>query len=224
MTRFLAFLALLAITAPAVAASPGDRLTQAALSVPDKKAAEAIVESSLAEIDAVLRADPKNWDMRLQRGIGLGYRAKLTRSIGDAKAARDIFTQLVRERPNDPQGLIALASWHIETVADVGALIGSAVLGAKREAGLGFLTRAVKASGDQALVTGFAALLHARALPKDVAATRALVEAAMKDQVNIPLDREMQKRAARLLPALRANDGKAAATLAATLLPLGAVK
>ena len=216
---------LLSIAMPLSAqAAVGDRLMAAAFSTGSKDAALAVVNASLAEIAAALKRDPADRDLRLQQAIGLGYRAKLTRSIGDAKAARDQFTALAREDPNDPQPLIALASWHIETVADVGGLVAGALLGAKREDGLGYMLRAVRAGGGRALFTGFAALLNARARPSDVADTRKLAEAAAKGAAPTPLDREMQKRAARLLPALQAGDGKAAAKLAATLLPLGAVQ
>lgn len=201
-----------------------DRLTAAAFSNGTKDAALGVINASLAEIAAALKRAPADREMRLQQAIALGYRAKLNRSVGDAKAARDQFMVLAREQPNDPQPLIALASWHIETVADVGALVGSALLGAKRDAGLGFMVRAVRAGGSRALFTGFAALLNARARPGDIAGTRKLVDAAMKGEAPTALDRELQRRAARLVPALQAGDGKAAAKLAATLLPLGSIQ
>jgi hypothetical protein len=191
----LALTLMIGAAAPAQAAV-SDRLFAAAFSTPDKAAALAIVNASLAEIDHALARAPRDRDMRFQQGIALGYHAKLTRSVAEAKRARDVFTQLIAEKPNDPEPLVALASWHIETVADVGGLIGGTLLGAKRAEGLALMDRALKNSGGRALIYGFSALLNARAKPKDLLRTRQLAEAAQKMAAPTVLDREIQHRAA----------------------------
>ena len=58
---------------------------------------------------------------------------------------------------------------------------------------------------------------------RDAAGARALAEAALKARVARPEDRIMQRHAAQILPLLRAGNGKAAAALAETLMPLGSV-
>jgi hypothetical protein len=95
------------------------------------------------------------------------------------------------------------------------------VLGAKAQAGQAALTRAVALDGRRAFTLGLGAMMLIRYDSKDVADARKWAEAAAVAPTPAPLDGVMKRAAMAMLPALRANDGKAAAALARKLLPFG---
>src|SRR4051812_14046584 len=81
----------LAGAAPGVSATPRELLTQAAFQTSDKAGALALVNQALAAAQAQLAANPHDREAQMQRGVGIGDRARLTRSPADAKMARQIF-------------------------------------------------------------------------------------------------------------------------------------
>lgn len=210
---------LLALASPAAAATPRDTLTKAAFETADKQTALALISRALAEADAILAAFPNDREARMQRGVAIGDRAHLTRSPGDAKAARHIFESLLAANPRDPEAHLAMATWHLDTV-DAGFL-ASTLLGARKDVGLAELDKAVALSGGRPFFTGFAALLRIRLDPHDVATARTLAEEAAAAPAPTPLDRIAKRQAQMLLVPLRSGDGRAAALLARKLLPFG---
>ena len=221
MTRWLVpFLpAVLLAAVPAAAATPRELLTQAAFQAADKGAALALVTPALATTEAQLAADPNNREALLQRAVAIGDRARLAKSAGDAKTARRLFEAYASTYPRDPEGQLAIASWHLDTIAS--GFLATTVLGARKDTGLAALDRAVALGQGHPFFTGFAAMMRIRLDPGDVAAARALAESATSGEAATPLDRIARRQAQALLAPLRANDGKAASALARTLLPFG---
>ncbi|WP_294394594.1 hypothetical protein [uncultured Sphingomonas sp.] len=205
--------------APAHAATPREILTQASFGTTDKAQALTLVKQALAQADAELKADPGDREAVLQHGVALGYRARLTRSPADAKAARALFETYAATSPRDPEGQLALATWHLDTVE--AGFFAFTMLKAKKEVGLAALNRAVALGGNRAFFPGFAALLRIRLNPKDVAGARQLAERALAGSTNSALDRLARRDAEAVLVPLRNNDGAAAAQLARKLLPFG---
>jgi hypothetical protein len=225
MNRIFATFASVAIlcAAPIAAATPREMLTHAAFQATDKVAALAEVNQAIATAEAQLAANPANFEAQMQHAAGIGYRAKLTRNLGDAKTARRLFDALVAANPRDGETHMLIAGWNLDSIADLGPLLSGAMLGAKRPAGTAALDRAVAVGRNRAFFPGFAALMRIRLDPHDVAGARALAEKATALETPTMLDRLAKRAAEAVLIPLRADDGKAAAALARKLLPFGRI-
>jgi hypothetical protein len=209
--------------APVAAATPREMLTQAAFQATDKMAALSEVNQAIAAAEAQLAANPANYEAQMQHAAGIGYRAKLTRNVGDAKSAHRMFEALTTSNPRDPEAQMLIAGWNLDAISDLGSLLSGAVLGAKKPAGVAALDRAVAMGRNRAFFPGFAALMRIRLDPHDVATARALAEKAASLETPTPLDRLGKRAAEAILIPLRAGDGKAAAALARKLLPFGRI-
>jgi hypothetical protein len=205
--------------APATAATPREILTQASFGATDKGQALALVRQALAQAEGELRANPRDREAAMQRGVAIGYRARLTHSPADAKSARAIFEALAAANPRDPEAQLAVATWHLDTIES--GFLATTVLKAKKEIGIAALDRAVALGGNRAFFPSFAALLRIRINPRDVATARQLAERAAAGAAPSGLDRLARRNAEALLIPLRNGDGKAAAALARKLLPFG---
>lgn len=205
--------------APATAATPREILTVAAFQTGDKPAALALVNQALNLAQVQLAANPGDREAQLQRAFAIGYRAKLTRSPGEAKQARTLLEGLVAANPRDPEAQLGLGGWHLDAIAD--GFLTASVLGARKAPGLAGVDQAVALSGNRAFFKAFAAMMRIRLAPKDVATARALAEAASAGSTATPLDRIGKRDADAILIPLRAGDGKTAAALAERLLPFG---
>lgn len=211
----------IAAAASPAAADPREILTVAAFQTRDRDAAVAQVNRAEQEAAAALAKAPNDRDALFERGMAIGYRAKLTRSLGDAQAARKIFESLARTDPRDAEAQAAVGTWHLDAVDQLGGMIARTALGARRQVGEAAIDRAVALGGRRALFPALAALVRIRADPDDIARARALAEQAGRGATPTAQDRILQRAAAAILVPLRAGDGKAAAQLARTLLPFG---
>lgn len=216
--------AALAVASPAAAATPRELLVSAAFSTTDKAVALARISAAEKASAAVLARHPGNGDAKLQHAIAVGYRGQLNRSLRDVKAARRAFEALVAADPKDAEAQMALAGWHLGSIIELGSLAARATLGARRDAGLQALDRAVTLGRGNAFFPGYASMLRIRLHPNDVAAARQLAEAAVRAPAVTPLDRLTKQRAAALLVPLRAGKGKEAAALATRLMAFGRIK
>jgi hypothetical protein len=203
------------------AETPRDLLTTAAFQTSDKNKALALIGRAIAASDTILAAHPGDREATLQRGIGIGYRAKLTRSRSDAEASRQIFEGLAARNPNDAEAQMVLAGWHLDAVDQLGGMTARLILGARAQLGDQALARALALGGGRPFFTGLAAMMRIRQSSPDIALARRLAESAATAPTSTPLDGLMKRAAAAILPALRANNAKAAATLARKLLPFG---
>lgn len=226
-TLLLALLpTIIVAAAPVVARDIGPRalLTIAVFDSTDKATALAGIDAAGKAAAAVLAHAPRNSEARLVKAMAVGYRATLERSRHGAMAARAEIEAVAAADPHNPDAQIAVAGWHLDAIASVGALTARLVLGASRDTGLAALDRAVALQPDRAMVPGLAALMRIRLDPGDVARARSLAEAAVAADAPTALDQALRKRAAALLEPLKAGDGKRASALARTLLPLGRFK
>ncbi len=208
-------------TAAMAAESPRDILTKAAFNTGDKGQALQLIGQAIAAADKALAARPDDREAALQRGVAIGYRGKLTHSRTDVKASLGVFQQLLTQNPRDPEVQMAIAAWHLGAVDELGGFLARTALGARKDQGMSAMSRAVDLGGNRAFYPGLAALLQIRSDHGSVAQTRKLAEAAATAQAPTPLDAVVKRAAIAMLPALRANDGKAAAALALKLLPFG---
>ena len=218
-------MATLALTpAAALAETPRELLTAAAFQASDKARAIALVNEAIGAADRILAQRPGDHEATLQRGVAIGYRAKLTRSRSDARTSLGIFEALAARNPRDAEAQMVIAGWHLDAIDQLGGFLARTVLGAKTQAGEAALARAVALGGDRAFYPGLAAMMAIRKDHDDVTRARKWAETAAAAPAPTPLDQRMKRAAAAILPPLRANDGKAAATLAKTLLPFGRLR
>ena len=209
------------MSCPAAAESPRELLVSAAFNARSKPAALVRIEAALKAADAAIARNAGDREARLQRAIALSYRGKLKRNRGDILAARSAFEALVASNPRDAEAQIALAGWHLGAIIELGPLVARTALGARKNMGLQALERAVMLGGGRALFPAYASLTRIQLNPGDVASARKLAEAALKGRVAVPVDGVMQRQVAALLPALRPDNGKSAASAAKKLLPFG---
>lgn len=205
----------------ALADTPRELLTAAAFQAPTKPRALALVGQAIVASDKILASRPGDHEATLQRAIAIGYRGQLTRSRSDVKASLGMFERLAQQNPRDAEAQMVIAGWHLGAVDDLGSFLARTALGAKTQAGEAALTRAVQLGGERAFYPGLAAMMQIRSDQKDVAQARRLAEAAATAPAPTALDALMKRGATAMLPALRANDGKAAAALARKALPFG---
>ena len=217
-------LTFMAIGAPAaLAQTPRELLTAAAFQAPNKAAALELVQQAIAAADRTLAAHPGDNEATLQRGVGIGYRAKLTRNRADARASLAIFEGLAARDSRDAEAQMVIAGWHLDAIEQLGSLVARAGLGARSDVGEAALDRGVALGGNRAFYLGSGALMKIRRDPGAVAQARRWAESAANAATPTPLDVRMKRAAEAILPALRANNGKAAAALARKLLPFGRV-
>jgi hypothetical protein len=207
--------------AAALADTPRELLTAAAFQAPDKDKALALIGQAITASDRILAGRPGDHEATLQRGIAIGYRAKLTRSRSDARASLGIFEGLAAKNPRDAEAQMVIAGWHLDAIAQLGGFMARTVLGARTQVGEAALNRAVALGGDRAFYPGLGAMMRIRLDHGDVAEARKWAEAAATAPTPTPLDTLMKRNALAILPALRASDGRKAAALARKLLPFG---
>ncbi len=219
---FLCFSVMVAMTAaPAAAETPREFLTVAAFQTSDKNKALALVNQAIEASNRILAGQPGDHEATLQRGVAIGYRAKLTRSRSEARMSLSIFEGLAARDPRDAEAQMVLAGWHLDAIDQLGGFLAHTVLGAKKQAGETALARAVALDSKRAFYLGLAALMQIRMDRNDVAKARKWAEAAALAATPTPLDGLMKRNAIEILPALRANDGKTASAQARKLLPFG---
>lgn len=206
---------------PAFAETPREMLTTAAFQSGDKASALALITRAIAASDKVLAARPGDHEALLQRGVAIGYRAKLTRNRADARASLGIFEALAAKDPRDAEAQMVIAGWHLDAIDQLGGFVARAALGAKAQVGETALSRAVALGSRQAFYLGLGAMMRIRQDSRNVGEARKWAEAAALAPAPTPLDALIKRSAVAMLPALRANDGKAAAAMARKLLPFG---
>lgn len=206
---------------PVHAQGTRDLLTTAAFKTDDKARALQLIADAIGAADRALAARPGDREAALQRGVAIGYRGKLTHSRTDVRASLEVFQRLAAQNPRDAEVQMAIAAWHLGAVDELGGFLARTALGARKEQGLSAMARAVELGGNRAFYPGMAALLQIRSDHGSVAQARKLAEQAAAAQTPTPLDAILKRAAMAILPALRANDGKAASALALKLLPFG---
>jgi len=220
----LALAALLcALAVPLAAATPSQILTEAAFQTRDKGKALAQIAEADRAAAALIAANPADRDAVFVRAMALGYRAKLKRSRQEAHAALKQFESLAAANPRDPEAVICVGTWHLDSIVDLGGFLAGVAIGAKKAAGIAMTDRAVALGGNRAMFSGLAALLRLSIDPADPRG-RKLAEMASTGLVQTPLDRIFQRNAATLMATVRNGDNDATRKLARELLPFGRLK
>ena len=211
------------VAAPARAETPRELLLDAAFDTRDKDDALRKLDRAQGEAAAQVARAPGDRDARLSMAMAVGYRAKLTKSRGEAMSAKRMFDGLAASDPRDPEAAAAVGCWHLDSVIELGGMIAGMALGAKKATGFAAMDRAVALGGGRAMFPGLAGLLRV-AIDPDDARGRALIDLATHGLTPEKIDRIMQRNAATVLAQLRAGRASVAQSFAKELLPFGRVK
>lgn len=196
-------------------------LVQAAYFAASKEQAGQLIDRAEADADAALARKPGFGPALMQKGIAIGYRAKLGRSPGLAKQARSWMDKAAAADPQDFVPTLSLAGWHGEAIADLGAFLAGTAIGAKKSEAL----RLYEAALVKGKTSPTAHILYAFTLIKidddAVAKSRSLLERGAALPPLDGFDRVLQPRVAPVLDALRKGDGPLAARRARLAAPFG---
>jgi hypothetical protein len=107
------------------------QLAVAAYETRDKAAALALVERAEKDFDAALAKAPADATAQLQKAVAIGYRAKLTKSPGLGKEARQRFEAVRDAHPDFSLAWTAVGGWHGGAISTLGNFMASTVMGAK---------------------------------------------------------------------------------------------
>ena len=198
-------------------------LAVAAYRTTDKDRAIQLCGNAAIMLDSVLAKNPRDSDAILQKGIALGYTAKLQRSPGGAKEARKLMDQARSLAPGDAVAWAALGGWHGESIATLGAFLAGTALGAKRAEFVKSSEKALTLDPDSPLhPTFYAFTLLALDADNAPRATELLARA-----ISLPardgFEAMVRAQAVQVLPLLRKRDIDGARALAKQLQAFGTV-
>ena len=106
------------------------------------------INRAIEDGEAALAMDPENQEAILNLGIIYGLRAKYETSISDGKKSRGLLKMAHKNSPNNSWALGALASWHAETIYQVGRIPAWAIFGADRKKAFSLFAKAIEAGPD----------------------------------------------------------------------------
>ncbi len=189
----------------------------------DKTAAKAAIASAIADFDKAIAKAPNSLEARTEKAIAIGYRAKIDKSPGDGKEARDQMMAVLAKDPNFALANAALGAWHGGAVATIGNFLASTLLGANRKDMDKYLTLAMAREPHEIIhpVTYAFTLLDigADGAPKATTLLRTAVKLPVKDAY----DGVNHKAAVQVLALLEAKDIKGARALVKKLEPFNNV-
>jgi hypothetical protein len=171
--------------------------------------------------DAALAKRPGYPAALLQKGIAIGYVAKLERSPGRAKAARRLMDQARSLAPGDPLTWAALGGWHGESVATLGAFLAGTALGAKKSESIKAFEAALAKGADGAVVPTFYAFTLLALDADNAPRAKALLSQAARATPRDGFEALLKRQAEQVLALLQKSDVSGARVLAKRLQPFG---
>lgn len=189
----------------------------------DKDAAKAAIDAAEKDFDRAIAKAPNSLDARTNKAIATGYRAKIDKSPGEGKDARNQMQAVLAKDPYFALANAALGAWHGGAVATIGSFLASTLLGANRKDMDRFLTLAMTREPREIVhpVTYAFTLLDIGedSLPKATALLRTAVALPVQDAY----DGQNHKAAVQVLALLEAKDVKGARALVKKLEPFNNV-
>ncbi|WP_448585798.1 hypothetical protein [Thermaurantiacus sp.] len=189
--------------------------------VRDRADARRLLAAAVTDAEIALALEPTNVRARVERAIVGGYLAKLEGSAMRARQSRrDAETALAQE-PANALALAVLGGWHLETVAEVGALAARTLLGARAAEGRRLFDRALALEPDSVLYPVFYAFALLSLDPAEAPKAAELLARADRNRPRDAYERLVQANSRRVLAELRQGEPARARALARSLSPLG---
>ncbi|MDO9487669.1 MAG: hypothetical protein Q7J32_04785 [Sphingomonadaceae bacterium] len=198
-------------------------LAIAAFRTADKTRAIAICNDAVRLAEAALAQKPGYGPAILQKGIAVGYVAKLERSQGKGKEARRLMDQARTAMPGDAFAWAALGGWHGEAVATLGGFLAGAALGAKKAEAIKAFDTALTKDGAGAVVPTYYAFTLLSLDADNAPRARTLLAQASRTTPRDAFDVLLKRQAEQVLPLLVKNDVAGARALAKRLQPFGTI-
>ena len=196
-------------------------LAVAAYRTTDKARALQLSEQAVRLADSALARRADDPAALLQKGIALGYVAKLERSPGRARAARKLMDRARRLAPEDPLAWAALGGWHGESVATLGGFLAGTALGARKSESIKAFEAALAKGADGAVVPTFYAFTLLALDAEYALRAKALLSQAVRATPRDGFELLLKRQAEQVLPLLQKNDVAGARALAKRLQPFG---
>lgn len=196
-------------------------LAVAAYRTADRTRALQLSEQAAQLADAALARRPGDPAALLQKGIAVGYVAKLERSPGRARAARKLMDRARSLAPDDPLAWAALGGWHGESVATLGGFLAGTALGAKKSESVRAFEAALAKGADGAVVPTFYAFTLLALDSDNAPRAKALLSQAVRALPRDGFEALLRRQAEQVLPLLQKNDVAGARALAKRLQPFG---
>ena len=196
-------------------------LTIACFETTDAGRALELVDAAEHDFDAALAKAPGNNEALLQKATAIGYRAKLTKSAGQAKEARRLFEAALARDPNNALAWASVAGWHAGSVATLGKFLASTVLGAKLDIAIKDFETALVKDPYNPLNRIFFALTLLDLDTDNAPRAAALLRNADKLPPRDGVETLTKRGIAQVLPLLERGDAKGARNVARRLLPFG---
>ncbi|OYW90469.1 MAG: hypothetical protein B7Z13_14755 [Caulobacterales bacterium 32-67-6] len=193
------------------------QLWQAGYETRDKARAMALIMAAEKDFDAALAKAPSNPEAQVQKAVAIGYRAKLTKSAGLGKDARDRFVAVRTAHPEMALAWAAVAGWHGGAIAALGSFMGGAVLGAKAgEVETGFV-KALRLDPQNPSHRTYYAMTLLDMNKKNAAKAAAALEGVGQMPARDAFEARLRAQGQQLSVALRTGDATAAQALARKL-------
>ena len=173
--------------------------------------------------DAALAKRPGYAPALLQKGIAIGYVAKLERSQGKGKTARKLMDAARIAAPDDALAWAALGGWHGEAVATLGGFLAGAALGAKKSESIKAFEAALAKDPGGATVPTFYAFTLLALDAGNATRARTLLTQASRATPKDGFEALLKRQAEAVLPLLAKNDVAGARSLAKRLQPFGTI-
>ena len=194
-------------TAAGYARSAELLLVDAAYHETSKSEALAKLEAAIADADKGLALDAGSSDARLQKAIALGYRGKITKSRGDAKAAEEMIEAVIKRDPKNAMAYAALGGLHGEAVSNLGKFLAGTMMGSSAEKSMrAFQTATELAPTDMTIRALYAVNVIAMKQMDQKARVKALLTPVVKAPAKGEMGAVMKATARDMLAALNAGD------------------
>jgi tetratricopeptide (TPR) repeat protein len=198
-------------------------LAVAAYRTADKERAARLCDNAAQLADEALAKRPGYAPALLQKGIAIGYVAKLKRSPGLAKEARKLMDQARAAAPDDALAWAALGGWHGESVATLGSFVAGTVLGAKKADGVRAFETALTKDPKSPVTPTFYAFTLLSLDADNAPRARDLLAQAIRATPRDGFEALLKRQAEQVLPLLQKGDAAGARALAKRLGPFGTV-
>ena len=198
-------------------------LAIAAYRTADKRRAVELCNEAASLADTALAKRPGFAPALLEKGIAVGYVAKLERSPGKGKAARKLMDAARTAMPDDALAWAALGGWHGEAVATLGGFLAGSVLGAKKAEAIRAFETALTKPGAGTIVPTYYAFNLLALGGDDALRVKALLAQASRTTPGDGFEALMKRQAEQVLALLQKNDLAGARTLAKRLQPFGTI-
>lgn len=198
-------------------------MVSAAYGVRDKAQALTMVTAAEKDFDAALAKAPGSAEGQFQKAVAIGFRAKLTRSPGLGKDARDRFLALRTAHPEMPEAWAAVAGWHAGAISTLGGFMAGAVLGAKSREIEPAFARAMKLAPTNPVQRTIYAISMLELDRGNAAKAAAALQGVGQLPARDGYEALLRAQGVQLAAALKAGDAKAAQALAKRLGAFGAL-